>query len=45
MASRLGEVRATLARQRGRDLADLLAQYDRLLRLSGALAPGGPAAA
>lgn len=44
MASRLGEVRATLARQRGRDLADLLRQYDELLRVSGTAVARGPAA-
>ena len=32
-------VRAGLAERRGHDLADLLAQYDQLLRLAGILAP------
>jgi len=35
MASQLSTVRTSLANQRGRDLADLLGQYDQLLRLAG----------
>ena len=38
LASDLPAVRAALAERRGRDLADLLAQYDQLLRLAGAAA-------
>jgi polysaccharide pyruvyl transferase WcaK-like protein len=41
LVSQLEAVRATLADRRGRDLEELLTQYDELLRLAGVVAPTG----